>query len=164
MQGRKPMATEVRKVAGSPRSNQPSRANANEPKPPLGKPKPGQTLRGDKLARAKHKQVVGWLEDLNLATEVDSDLVDRYSNLWAAYADAVADVKRNGAVIVNPKTEMPMSNPAVTNLIKIDNQLHKISADFGFGASNRARLNAHPDSSETDPFLEFLERQKSISN
>jgi P27 family predicted phage terminase small subunit len=157
------MATEVRKISGSPRSNQPSRMNSSEPKAPVGSPKPGTTLRGDKLARAKHRQVVGWLEYLNLATEVDSDLVDRYSNLWAAYADAVADVKRNGTVLINPKTEMPMANPAVASQIKIDNQLHKISADFGFGASNRARLKAHPNLQDADPFLNFLERQKALS-
>ncbi|MDA7887272.1 hypothetical protein N9A96_00170 [bacterium] len=39
----------------------------------------------------------------------------------------------------------------------------RAGADFGFGASNRARLKAHPNLQDTDPFLDFLERQKAIA-
>ena len=60
--------------------------------------------------------------------------------------------------------QVAVANPAVAGLIKIDNQLHNIGAEFGFGASNRVRLKAHPDLQKIDPFLDFLEQQKAISN
>lgn len=59
---------------------------------------------------------------------------------------------------------MAVANPAVAGLIKIDNQLHKIGAEFEFGESNRVRPKAHPDLQKIDPFLDSLERQKAISN
>ena len=159
--GTKPAPSAVQRLKGSYKKN-PARENKQEPKAPKNRPKRGKELIGNKVAIAKHKQVVAWVASMDLESEVDSDIVDRYCLAWSRMVEANNLYKKHGLTLPTAAGgEKP--NPACREFWAANVQLDKLQAHLGFGASNRVSLKAH-QKEETDPFLEFLKRQKSMVN
>ena len=59
--------------------------------------------------------------------------------------------------------EVFYSNPANREYWSANSELNRLQAHFGMGAGNRSKLQAHVQE-ESDPFLEFMERQKNLTN
>ena len=73
------------------------------------------------------------------------------------------DVDKHGSRIEGASGAFK-ANPGVAAFFQTQTTLDKLSAQLGIGASNRATLKANPKEEEKDPFIEFMERQKTMVN
>jgi P27 family predicted phage terminase small subunit len=160
--GRKPIPSKVQKTKGVYKVH-PERENKREPKPSEGQPIKDKRLVGRKIATAKWKQLVKWENDMRLNSEVDSDVLVRYALTWQMQMEFLDDIDEHGSRIEGASGAFK-ANPAVAAYFQTQTTLDKLSAQLGIGASNRASLKANPKEEEKDPFIEFMERQKTMVN
>ena len=160
--GRKPIPTKIQKTKGAYLKD-PKRENKREPKPSEGQPIKDKRLVGRKIATAKWKQLVKWENDMRLNSEVDSDVLVRYALTWQMQMEFLDDIDEHGSRIEGASGAFK-ANPAVAAYFQTQTTLDKLSAQLGIGASNRASLKANPEEKEKDPFIEFMERQKTLTN
>jgi len=160
--GRKPIPSKIQKTKGA-YIKDPQRENKREPKPSEGQPIKDKRLIGKKIATAKWKQLVKWENDMRLNSEVDSDILVRYALTWQMQMEFLDEIDKHGSRI-DMDSGAFKTNPAVASFFQTQTTLDKLSAQLGIGASNRASLKANPKEEEKDPFIEFMERQKTMVN
>ena len=160
--GRKKTPTAILEAKGTFIKN-PARRNKREPKPSEGQPIKDKRLVGKKIATAKWKQLVKWENDMRLNSEVDSDVLVRYALTWQLQMEFLDDIDEHGSRIEGASGAFK-ANPAVAAYFQTQTTLDKLSSQLGIGASNRASLKANPKEEEKDPFIEFMERQKTLTN
>ena len=161
------IASEVHKRNGTYKKH-PERENKEEPKVPRGVPKPGKKLTGNKVARAKHKELSKIVLEIGIESTIDADVMDRYCLAWAKMCDAHDRIEEQGLILSKIQggiggCEVFYSNPANREYWSANSELNRLQAHFGMGAGNRSKLQAHVQE-ESDPFLEFMERQKNLTN
>ena len=160
--GRKPIPSKIQKAKGA-YIKDPKRENKREPKPSEGQPIKDKRLIGKKIATAKFKQLVKWQNDMRLNSEVDSDILVRYALTWQMQMEFLDGIDEHGFKIEGANGAFK-ANPAVAAFFQTQTTLDKLSAQLGIGAGNRVSLKANPKEEEKDPFIEFMERQKTMVN
>lgn len=158
--GRKPLATEVKKQIGSFVAK-PGRENKREPKPPVGFPEKTAVVKADKLASAKWDEICQLLDEMNVLTKADSDLLELFCINWSQYIALVKKVAKIGIVseFVNSRGETVMKrSPYQAELGRIADRQQKLLTEFGLTPSSRTRLVTIRDTKTESPFEKWIER------
>ena len=158
--GRKPLATEVKKMNGTFIKN-PKYENKKEPKPKKGWPTPTELVSADPKALEKWNETCQILEECNVLTTADRDLLELFCINHSQYYALVEKVAKIGIIneFVNSRGETVMKrSPYQAELGKIADRQQKLLTEFGLTPSSRSRIQTVSDSDAESPFDKWMER------
>lgn len=145
MAGRPPKPTMLKLVTGNPGKRA---LNASEAKPRAVAPKCPEEL--SPAARAEWRRISRQLLRLGLLTEIDRAALAAYSQAWAQWLDAVAQLQRTGAVVKAP-SGYPMLNPYLAVANQAYAQMKAMLTEFGMSPASRSRVVAGQPAAEQSP-------------
>ena len=135
--GPPPLPTKILRARGSPLAKQ----RVNEPEPPPGKhDKPSWLL---KEARQAWMLLTDQLDQMGMATKVDSIALARYCAMWEEWQKCIKVIRKQGALI--PKVDKAGNvshedRPEVARMLKLGEQMLKLEREFGLTPSARAAM------------------------
>jgi P27 family predicted phage terminase small subunit len=167
MAGRKKIPSNLHLLRGNP-SKLPQSSFQDEPQPkvPSEVPKPPTILKGDKEARKKWKQIVPELMDLGLFTELETDIIAHYCQLFSRLTEITRrlnEIERdeNGNIKDTLINVSPTGYAQQSALIGMQNvtqrEMRAIMVEFGMTPSSRSRLKVQPKKKENK--LEVLRKR-----
>ena len=134
MQGRRPIPTALKLLAGNPGKRL---LNQNEPKPEKKIPSCPDSIAGE--ARKEWRRMSRRLARLGLVTEIDRAALAAYCRAWQVWSDAVEEVRKTSAVVKAPNG-MPMLNPYLSVELRAAKQMKSFLVEFGMTPSSRSRI------------------------
>ncbi len=149
MKGRKPKPTKQKEIAGNP-GRRP--LNVEEPQHECAAPDCPEHLSAE-AAEEWHRITDEMVKARTIAT-IDRAALAAYCQAWARWVEAETQISQTGGAVVKSPNGHPMQNPWLSIANKAIEQLHKLSAEFGFTPSSRSRVNAFP--ATADPFSVFM--------
>lgn len=157
---KKRLATAVKKQKGS-YINQPGRENKREPKPPAGWPEKTEVVLADPLASKKWDDTCKLLEEMNVLTVADRDLLELFCINWSQYIALVKSVAKMG--IVNQYedakgNQVTKRSAYQAELGRIADRQQKLLLEFGLTPSSRSKLVTIKDTKTESPFEKWIER------
>jgi len=157
---RKPLATAIKKQKGS-FINQPGRENKNEPVPPKGWPAKTDVVLSDPLASSKWDEICQLLDDMDVLTKADRDLLEVFCINWSQYIALLKQVQKTGMIIssTNNRGETTLRrSPYQAELGKIVDRQAKLLTEFGLTPSSRTRIVTVRDTKPESSFDKWIER------
>lgn len=147
MDGRKPIPTNLKLLAGNPGKR---RLNDKEPKPKLQLPECPRHLKGE--ARREWKRMGTRLLAHRLVTELDGPALAGYCTAWAIYVAASAKLCKSGiALTLKAPSGYPMVSPYLAIVNQALKQMRAFLVEFGMTPSSRSRVTAaEPDGDDDD--------------
>ncbi len=158
--GRKPLATAVKKHKGS-FINQPGRENKNEPLPPKGWPKKTPLVAADPLASAKWDETCQLLQDMDVLTKADKDLLELFCMNYSQYIALLKKIQKIGIIteFTNHRGETVMKrSPYQAELGKITDRQAKLLTEFGLTPSSRSKIATVGSTKPESSFDKWIER------
>lgn len=146
--GVKPLPTAVKDARGT-FVKDPKRKNHFEPEPSAGYPKKPDTVKKDPISDAFWDRACATLDDMNVLTTADTDVLESYAlneaQLRKAYERMNAEEWKN-------------RSPAMVHWNKCMDRRLKLMAELGLTPSSRTRLTAAPKKKESsvEDFIESL--------
>jgi P27 family predicted phage terminase small subunit len=149
-QGRRPLPTVVKELAGNPGKRA---LNKAEPKPARFRrvPQAPDFLTG--LARKKWKELAAKMHRIGMLTEVDLDTLACYCIVYARWRAMEKKLEKQGEVILTSNNN-PIQNPYLAIANRSLEQMNKLAAEMGITPSSRSRVKAVPPSEEQSKKLE----------
>lgn len=150
MDGRKPIPTNLKVLAGNPGKRP---LNDKEPKPKVQLPECPAHLVGE--ARREWKRMGQKLIEHRLVTELDGPALAGYCTAWAIYVAASAKLRRNGGISLTVKAPSgyPMVSPYLAIVNQALKQMRAFLTEFGLTPSSRSRVQAAEPDDEGDDLL-----------
>lgn len=158
--GRKPLATEVKRQKGSFVAK-PKRENKLEPKPPKGWPEKTELVLSDPLASQKWSETCQMLDDMNVLSKADRDLLELFCMNWSQYIALLRQVQKSGIVgeMLNHRGEVVLKrSPYQAELSRITDRQAKLLTEFGLTPSSRSRIATVRDTKPESSFDKWIER------
>lgn len=106
-------------------------------------------------ARREWDRIVPGLDELELLKPEDFAALVEHCETWATYVEAVAAVRRDGIVLVNPDNGRQYKHPALSAAEAAGQQLRASCREFGLTPSSEQNVGAPRDrdgGAEDDPF------------
>lgn len=154
--GPKPLPTKIHILNGNPGKRP---LNEDEPvfDPADLRPPTGMTSR----ARKKWKQMAPMLLERGLLTQADRDMLHNYCLAFERWQEAEHVLSNEGTTFENVDDNgnvKVMQRPEVNISKTYQQQMYRISCEFGLSPSSRSRVKAEPPKSKryTDPMDELL--------
>jgi P27 family predicted phage terminase small subunit len=94
---------------------------------------------------------------MRLVTDLDRAILAAYCQAYALWAEAVAAVRKYGAMVKSP-SGFPMQSPYVAVANKQAELMIRIAAEFGFSPSSRSRIAVPSPSLYDLPAARYLGR------
>jgi len=141
-QGRKPLPTYLRLLAGNPGKRP---LNVNEPKPRASIPRCPVHLNAE--AKAEWRRMARRLHGLGVLTEVDGTAFALYCQAYGRWVQAEQKLSEFGTVIKGPNG-MPVQSPYLSIANRAMDQMRSLLSEFGMTPSSRSRITAWPQSRE----------------
>lgn len=156
MPGRKPLPVEVHKANGTYKKD-PQRENKQAPVALYGRPVMPEHVEVDPAAAAKWNHIVGMLDEMNVLSKTDHDLLARYCLTWSEFMRVATELRTVGHVIHSEKGSK--RSPESSAFVSLNNELGKMGAELGLSPSSRGKLIANPEAKDNDPFAEWLKKR-----
>lgn len=134
MRGRKPIPTELKKLAGNP-GHRP--INDLEPKPKRDLPRCPSHL--DKTAKAMWRKLSKELHVLGVLTNIDTELLSAYCQVYSRWKNAELMLQKSGEVIKTTNGNL-IQNPYLAIANRAIEQMAKLASEFGMTPSSRSRI------------------------
>ena len=165
--GRKRIPSNLHLLHGNP-GKKPLSEFANEPKPKIPDkcPKPPLVLKGDKEARKKWKQLVPELMELGLFTELETDILAHYCQLYSRLMEITRrlnEIEKDEAgrvkdTLINVSPTGYAQQSALVGMQNVtQREMRAIMLEFGMTPSSRSRMKVQPKKKENK--LEALRRR-----
>lgn len=124
-----------------------------EIKPLTTLPEPPEHLNEDGMR--EWQRIVGELNALNVLTGMDWQSLSIYCTAFQLWVDAIRNVKDKGSMVLSSKG-FPLQNPYLAVVNKQAEIMLKMSSEFGFTPSARARMGMAADRAESDVAKQFF--------
>ena len=154
MRGRKPTPTHIKEIRGNPGKRP---VNGREPRPAVRAPSCPREL--CPAAKKEWRRLARQLLMMRLVTDLDRAILAAYCQAYALWAEAVAAVRKYGAMVKSP-SGFPMQSPYVAVANKQAELMIRIAAEFGFTPSSRSRIAVPPPSLRDLPGAKYLFREE----
>ena len=154
--GRKPLPNEVKQQLGTFKKN-PKRENKQAPSALYGAPQKPDPVVMDEVASDKWDHLVGMLDEMNVLTLTDHDLLARYCLTWSQYMEVHTRLRVVGHVQITEKGSS--RSPESQAFIQLNDNLHRMMVELGLYPSSRGKLIANPEAKDNDPFAEWLKKR-----
>ena len=138
MRGRPPKPTALKALAGTLR---PHRANAAEPRPKVGTPRPPTDLA--EHARAQWDYYAPILAGCKVLTLADREALACFCVAAGRRAQAEMELAKTGPVVKSP-SGYPIQNPWLAIANKAMEQMLKWGQELGLSPSSRTRIKTQP--------------------
>jgi P27 family predicted phage terminase small subunit len=152
--GRKPAPTKLKILKGTRKS----RVNADEPKPPVARPKRPEAL--DSFGRAEWDRIIPELEELGILAKIDGAALAVYCDAYSEWIRAELEVAIHG-LLVEAGSGGLKPNPAVAMGRLARAQMLNALTEFGCTPASRSRVKSQRDARAGDALGEFLKRRTS---
>lgn len=153
---RRPYASAINEASGAYKKD-PQRRNKSEPKPKRGWPEAPQIISEDTVAFECWNRVCNILDDMNILTKADSELLAMYCIDYSMFM-ALYDRVKGGNVSAVTTHGTVMSSPDIIQMQKFSDRLLKRQTELGLTPSSRVKLHA-PTEEKEDGFSEWLKMQ-----
>ena len=144
MRGRKPKPRQLHLVDGTYR---PDRHDTDCAEPSGEAPPCPPFLRG--TARKEWDRIVPQLERAGILDQVDQAALAVYCQARSDYSWAVYKLRREGRIVVNPKSGLARAHPAIRVQRESAETIRKFAVEFGLTPSARSRIRVPRD--DDDP-------------
>jgi P27 family predicted phage terminase small subunit len=161
VRGRKPLASAIKEASGA-FAHDPQRRNKSEPKAKQGWPDMPDIIKADEIAKRKWNHVCKLLDEMNLLTTADSDLLEQYCLDYSQFRWLWEQVREGNVTELNDRGNAS-TKPAAVQIHKYQDRLLKRESELGLTPSARSRLHA-PQANEEDPFQQWLDRAQGRSD
>ncbi len=151
MDGRKPIPTKLKLLAGNPGKRP---LNDREPKPKVKRPPCPAHLVGE--ARREYRRMGRQLVIHGLVTVLDKPALAAYCTAWAIYVEASGKLQKRGAIALTTTSPngYPMQSPYIAIVNQALKQMRAFLVEFGMTPSSRGRVqSADPHAEEGDDLL-----------
>ena len=153
MRGKKPIPTEMKRLAGNPGRRA---LNNAEPTPDVEMPQPPSHL--NEVALAEWRRISAELMALKVVSKVDATALAMYCDAYARWVEASKALQTEGMIVTSSKGFKSMSP-----YVRIVNQtlvlMKAILVEFGMTPSSRVRLVVPSEDEEQEEFDSFLSQK-----
>lgn len=158
MRGRKPIPTELKRLAGNPGKRKLPKAAA-EPQYKVEVPDPPARFVGD--AMEEWLRVVKALTDAGIIATVYRSALEMLCDSYARYCDAVKQIEETGGEVVKSPAGFPVQNPFASVRNKAFEQYKAMLSEFGLTASSKTRIKMGDTAGKGSKLRDFLAKNKS---
>lgn len=151
MRGRKPIPTELKKLAGNP-GHRP--LNDSEPRPDRDIPRCPSHL--DKTAKSMWRRLTKELFDAGILTRIDAEILAAYCQVYSRWKNAELMLQKSGDVIKTTNGNL-IQNPYLAIANRAIEQMAKLASEFGMTPSSRSRIKV-----EEPETLDELDKLQSL--
>jgi len=157
MRGRKPHATEAKRLAGNPGRRPLNDAEPSPPAPASTFDEPPPELDNQPDASAEWRRLAPMLRQVRIVTMADRGALIALCLEWGRYLEATREIRKLGLIVKTPKTGYPIPNPYLPIATKALAGCNKLWPELGLTPSSRSRVSAAADGPppEGDAFAEF---------
>jgi P27 family predicted phage terminase small subunit len=146
--GRRPTPTKLKVLHGNPGRRPLNRAEP-DPEPAL----PDCPAELPEAARSEWRRVAGELHGLGLLSRIDRAALAAYCEAWGQWLEAIAAVRRSGAVVKAP-SGYAILNPHLAVANQAYGRMKAMLVEFGMTPASRSRIvAAAAPGFEEDPAL-----------
>lgn len=153
MRGKKPIPTEMKRLAGNPGRRA---LNNAEPTPDVELPQPPAHL--NDVALAEWKRISAELIALKVVSKIDATALAMYCDAYARWVDASNALQKEGMIITSSKGFKSMSP-----YVRIVNQtlvlMKAMLVEFGMTPASRVRLMVPNEDEEQEEFDAFVSKK-----
>ena len=153
------MATAIKEANGAFVKN-PQRRNNHEPKLACKAPRASKLVTDSKDAHRMWKWCCKVMNEMRILTEVEQQLIETYSLIYAELVENIRLLREEGSVIETAKGIT--RNPRAAHVRSLRDQQIKLLPEMGLTPSSRTRLHAAPDE-EQDIFAQLMEQRKNLN-
>lgn len=145
--GRKPHPTAMKRLNGNPGKRP---LPQDEPRASVGEPACPDYIRDDAVAWGKWCDLVVVLDELELLTTADGEVLSQYCRTYSALQKAIADIDKHGLTVesVTEKGIAIKRNPADASRWAAEALLAKLEPELGLTASGRTKLKTRKKAPE----------------
>lgn len=153
--GRKPLSSATHKKNGSYVKN-PQRENKSEPIPVAGTPKMPDTVAADPVAANKWKVVCKMLDDMDVLSTAEGDLLELFCINYSHYVHLLEQVNKTGFAQYVP--EGLKRNPLAGELAKVTDRHAKLLSEMGLTPSSRTKIGRVEKQDKKSDFEKWTSR------